>query len=104
MYARIAIVLLAPMMLVLTGCADRRMVRTEMVQTPSTIYYPATVAQHDTAVSIPAGTVVEKRTTVHTEEIDEDEPRGLLSTTVHFVGEIIALPFRLVGGLIRAIF
>lgn len=35
---------------------------------------------------------------------DDDEPRGVLSTTVHFIGEILALPFRLVGGLLRAIF
>jgi hypothetical protein len=46
--------------------------------------------------------VVEKETTTTTET--KDEPQGVLSTTVNVVGEIIALPFRIVGGLIRAIF
>lgn len=34
----------------------------------------------------------------------EPEPRGVLSTAVHVVGELLALPFRLVGGLLRLIF
>jgi|LQYC01.1.fsa_nt_gi hypothetical protein len=46
--------------------------------------------------------VVEKKTTTTTET--KDEPQGVLSTTVNIVGEAIALPFRIVGGLIRAIF
>ena len=46
---------------------------------------------------------VETRTTKVVDG-DDDAPRGVLSTTVHFIGEIIALPFRIVGGLIRAIF
>jgi hypothetical protein len=51
-------------------------------------------------------TTIEERRTTKTVEVreDDDAPRGVLSTTVHFLGEIIALPFRLVGGLIRAIF
>ncbi len=55
------------------------------------------------------GEIVEERVTttrnVETvEALDEDQPRGVLSTTVHFIGEIVALPFRLVGALLRAIF
>ena len=46
--------------------------------------------------------VVEKETTTTTET--REAPQGVLSTTVNVVGEIIALPFRIVGGLIRAIF
>ncbi|HPD61259.1 MAG TPA: hypothetical protein PKV48_05810, partial [Thermodesulfobacteriota bacterium] len=46
--------------------------------------------------------VVEKETTTTTET--KDGHRGVLSTTFDVVGEIIALPFRIVGGLIRAIF
>ena len=45
---------------------------------------------------------VEKEKTTTTET--KDEPRGVLSTTVHVVGEIITLPFRIVGELISAIF
>ena len=65
-----------------------------------------------TAVGGTPGTVdrVETTTTrVEDDDVDvvvrdDDEPRGVLSTTVHFIGEILALPFRLVGGLLRAIF
>ncbi|PIQ84344.1 MAG: hypothetical protein COV75_02835 [Candidatus Omnitrophica bacterium CG11_big_fil_rev_8_21_14_0_20_63_9] len=32
------------------------------------------------------------------------ESRGVLSTTVHFLGEVISWPFRLVGALVRALF
>lgn len=46
--------------------------------------------------------VVEKERTTTTET--KDGHGGVLSTTVHVVGEIIALPFRIVGGLISAIF
>lgn len=44
---------------------------------------------------------VEKETTVTTER---SASGGILSTTVNVVGEIIALPFRIVGGLISIIF
>jgi hypothetical protein len=37
-------------------------------------------------------------------EKDPEESGGLVSGTVNAVGEIVALPFRAVGGLIRAIF
>ena len=43
---------------------------------------------------------VERETT--TENGTEDE--GALSGTVNAVGEVISLPFRAVGGLLRAIF
>lgn len=48
-------------------------------------------------------TVVERQTTTEVER-KESHPRGVLSTTVHVVGEIVSLPFRLVGGLLRLIF
>ena len=44
---------------------------------------------------------VEKRTTT-TESTTEDT--GVLSGTVNVIGEVISLPFRAVGGLVRAIF
>ncbi|HEV8714722.1 MAG TPA: hypothetical protein VGX03_18065 [Candidatus Binatia bacterium] len=48
-------------------------------------------------------TVVEKGTTVTTTETREGSG-GILSGTVNVIGEIIALPFRVVGALIGAIF
>jgi hypothetical protein len=45
---------------------------------------------------------VEQRTETTTET--RSESGGVLSSTVDVVGEVIALPFRAVGGLIRGIF
>ena len=43
---------------------------------------------------------VERTTT----ETSANEDSGVLSSTVNVVGEVIALPFRAVGGLLRALF
>lgn len=55
-----------------------------------------------------ADPVVERRTettrTTRVERDPEESSGGVVSGTVNAVGEIIALPFRAVGGLIRAIF
>ena len=44
---------------------------------------------------------VERQTTTTT---DSTEDTGVLSGTVNVIGEVISLPFRAVGGLVRAIF
>jgi type IV pilus biogenesis protein CpaD/CtpE len=44
---------------------------------------------------------VERQTTTTTESNDDT---GVLSGTVNVIGEVISLPFRAVGGLVRAIF
>ena len=44
---------------------------------------------------------VERRTTTTTESTDDT---GVVSGTVNVIGEVISLPFRAVGGLVRAIF
>jgi uncharacterized lipoprotein len=46
--------------------------------------------------------VAVERTTTDTTSTSEDS--GVLSGTVNVVGEVIALPFRAVGGLLRALF
>ena len=46
---------------------------------------------------------VERHTTTTTKD-STTEDTGVLSGTVNVIGEVIALPFRAVGGLIRAIF
>jgi hypothetical protein len=69
------------------GCASTtKTVRTETVQAPTT-----------------APTVAERETTV-TETQTQESSGGVLSGTVNAVGEVVALPFRAVGGLISAIF
>ena len=75
------------------GCASGA----KTVKSEQTVQYPAKATQ---ATTEPVA--VEKKTTTHTET--QGHPQGVLSTLVHVVGEIIALPFRLLGGLIRLIF
>lgn len=55
-----------------------------------------------TTVSSEDPTVVTTET--ETVVVEDDGCHGVLSCTTDFVGEVIALPFRLVGGLIRIIF
>jgi len=50
----------------------------------------------------PSDRVVDKRTETTTET--RGESGGVLSSTVDVVGEVLSLPFRAVGGLIRGIF
>ena len=76
------------------GCAHRtKTIRTEERVAHSSDTVPATTQ-----------VVTDRTTTQTTTATTSEEPRGLLSTTVHVIGEILALPFRLVGGLLRIIF
>ncbi len=50
----------------------------------------------------PEPVVVEKQQT--TEATEEGKSGGALSSTVHVVGQVLALPFRAVGGLIELVF
>jgi len=50
----------------------------------------------------PSDRTVDRRTETTTET--RGESGGVLSSTVDVVGEVLALPFRAVGGLIRGIF
>lgn len=82
--------------LMFAGCATQtRTVRTE------TSYDPAP-ASYDRA---PASARAETRTYTTTETSTETEQEGgLVSGTVDVVGKTIALPFRIVGGLVDLIF
>lgn len=51
----------------------------------------------------PSDAVVENRTETTTTET-RGESGGVLSSTVDVVGEVLSLPFRAVGGLLRGIF
>jgi hypothetical protein len=82
-----------------TGCASdsRHVTREETVRTTNPDA-PSAGAEGESN-----GQVVETRTTV-TDEEKSDQGGGVLSTTVAFVGQVIAFPFRLVGAVFRAIF
>lgn len=69
------------------GCATHtRTVKTETVQRPSDARY-----------------AVERETTT-SETTKTESDGGVVSGTVDTVGEVLSLPFRLVGGAIRALF
>lgn len=75
------------------GCASHtKTVRHETVEYPS----------DTTTEAGDSPRVVERDTT--TEDTESDHHGGVISTTVDFLGEVIAFPFRLVGGIISAIF
>jgi type IV pilus biogenesis protein CpaD/CtpE len=67
------------------ACATHRTVTDEVVYDERT-GQPVTVERHTTTVT------------------DSSEDTGVLSGTMNVIGEVVALPFRAVGGLFRAIF
>lgn len=46
---------------------------------------------------------VEEHTMTTQRTVEPEPSRGVFSTAVHIVGEILSLPFRLVGALLRVI-
>ena len=89
------------------GCAStHKTVTTETTVTTSPSAYQEQEVRNNRGyiVGYEGETVVEKsETTTSTTETNSRHP-GILSSTVHAIGWVIALPFRLVGGLIRWIF
>ena len=84
-------------LVVLAGCASQS---AKTVETEKTVRY---AAESDKAASAPV--VTEKQTT-RTEEKSKSpgQSGGLLSGTVEVVGDVLALPFRAVAGLIDLVF
>lgn len=78
------------------ACASR----SRTIQMEERVQYP--VDEQTQQASKPL--VVEKETTTTTTTTTDHGSRGILSTAVHIVGEILALPFRLIGGLLRLLF
>ena len=77
------------------GCASSR---TITVKTQEQVQRPGVMVGTQ-------GARMEKETTTTTTVTQTpQESRGVLSTTIHFLGEVISWPFRLVGSLLRAIF
>lgn len=82
---------------IVTGCSTQS---ATTVETEKTVQYAADKNQRRTEP-----TVVERQTTRTEEKTkSESESAGLLSGTVHVAGQVLALPFRLVGGLIGVVF
>jgi curli biogenesis system outer membrane secretion channel CsgG len=82
---------------VLSACSTQS---AKTMESEKTVHYAAAT---DLDSSQPV--VTEKQTTKTEEKTESDGQRvGLLSGTVHVVGEVIALPFRAVAGLINLAF
>ncbi len=95
-----SIVLLFLIMSLALGCSTySKTVTTDTVQYPAESDYRVA----DTYERSREPVVVEKKTEETTAETKR-ESGGLLSGTVHVIGETLALPFRAVGGLLGVIF
>jgi hypothetical protein len=81
---------------VLTACSTQSV---KTVETEKRVQYAT-----DNDQSRPEPVVTENRTTKTEETKTEGQSVGLLSGTVHVVGQAIALPFRVVAGLIGVAF
>jgi hypothetical protein len=82
---------------ILAGCSTQS---TKTVETDKTIHY---TAETDPGQSRPM--LTEERSSKTEETKKDDGPSfGLLSGSVHVVGEALALPFRAVAGLINLAF
>lgn len=93
------------------GCAStRKTTKTETVVTQSNDTTTNEVGQNtETTVTSSGdqqnkGVVNKSETTTTTSETRPAGHPGLISSTIHAIGWVIALPFRLVGGLIGWIF
>jgi len=76
------------------GCASGR---TTTVKTEERVQHPGAMVD---SAGVRVGTDTTTTTVTHTPQ----ESRGVLSTTIHFLGEVISWPFRMVGALFRALF
>ena len=81
---------------VLTACSTQSV---KTVEAEKRVQYAT-----DNDQSRPEAVVTENRTTKTEETRTERQSVGLLSGTVHVVGQAIALPFRVVAGLIGVAF
>lgn len=86
---------LAVVMVIFTGCATHSRTHRET----------ATVTNSSTAGTASATPADGTTTTVHEESTTtEEHPRGIIGGTVHVIGQILAFPFKVIGGVIEAIF
>ena len=88
-YSKLSAALLVSVLMLPAGCATHK----ESVSTTETRNDPNTY---------PSQTTVQTTEKTSTDTSTEDS--GVLSSTVNVVGEVVALPFRAVGALFRAIF
>ncbi len=86
--------LIVVFILIGSGCSST----TQTTKTQTTATSPDSNSSHGED-----GAVLESETTTTTTEATHDSP-GILSSTLHAVGYVLALPFIIVGGLLKMIF
>jgi carbohydrate-binding DOMON domain-containing protein len=87
------------------GCTNtRKTTKTETIATTSNSVVTSTGPQGTTSVVTTTPVTDKSQTITTTTETKPAGHQGILSSTVHAIGWVIALPFRLVGGLIGWIF
>lgn len=90
-------VLSASLIFICSGCATRESVtrrektETRSVETPQPVY-PG------------QETTVQTTTETDTEHSESEEHHGVLSSAVHFIGAVLAFPFKVIAAAIGAIF
>lgn len=95
-YALSLLVAAAAASAALAGCARDTTVRSEQTA--------VTRSEHPAYPATEGPAVVDQRRSSTTTTVRDREDHGFLGSVVHFIGEALALPFRLVGGLIDWIF
>jgi hypothetical protein len=78
------------------GCASEK---TTTTTTTTHLREPGVTAAPDAA----SDRLTEQQTVTTTTE-EDDSCSGMLSCTADFVGDVIAFPFRLIGGVVKALF
>ena len=87
------------------GCAGTHKTTT----TETVVAYPGggdqvTTTEVSTSADQQNSGVIEKSVTSTTTTDTKSENPGILGSTLHAIGYVIALPFKIVGGLVRMIF
>ena len=93
----LALIVAMTLVLVSGGCTSTR----HSTTTESSTQPAATTT---TTVAPTAGTVQNQTTTTTTEAHETHEPHSILGAIFYAVGEVVALPFKLIGGLFDFIF
>lgn len=90
---------------VVEGCATTSTTtKTETVTTQDTKGASTIQNNQDSLKKDETSPKAEETSTMKVEKRTESESRGVLGTTVHFIGQVLAFPFKVIAGAIEFIF
>lgn len=93
--------MLAPLLLVGLSACSTHYKSVSTTESEKTVYPDE---HYSSADALDHPEVMEEKTKTETHEEEHHAEMGVLSGTVHVIGETIALPFRAVAGLLEVIF